>query len=306
MTEPPERAVGVEDVSMDGRTVLVTGSTGGIGRATALALGRLGATVVVHGRSEQRGREVVETLGAVGTDAVFLPADFASLSAVAELADRVHEWTGTVDVLVNNAGDAMPEGGTTEDGVALTFGVNHLAPYLLTRRLLSAMPDDGRVVTVSSAAHRAGEIDFDALREADEGGFGPYADSKLANVLFTRELARRLRRRGSGITANCLHPGVAPESWPNRTLFAPVRALARVTNSIPGLEGRAFDTVGSAAQTPVYLAASPAVSDVSGKYFANCHPKRPSRGARDDRTARRLWTVSADLAGIDPELSLDG
>jgi NAD(P)-dependent dehydrogenase (short-subunit alcohol dehydrogenase family) len=307
MSRRPEVAAGVADVSMDGETVLVTGSTGGIGRETALALGRLGATVLVHGRDAQRGRAVVDRLEGVGTEARFLAADFASLSAVEDLAGNVRDVVGDLDVLVNNAGGIVGEPRTTDDGVETTFAVNHLAPFLLTLCLLGAMPDDGRVVTVASALHERARIDFEDLRTPPED-YAPlsyYGRSKLANVLFTRELARRLDERGSGIVANCLHPGAVPGSAITRNYPAVVRAAVGLVGALPGLEERVFDSLSGAAETPVYLAVSPEVAAVSGEYFVDCQPARPSHAARNDRTARRLWQVSADLAGTTPELRLD-
>lgn len=306
MGDRPEVAAGVADVDLAGRTILVTGSTAGIGREAALALGRLGARVLVHGRDKNRGTSVVQHLHTTGSDATFLRADFASLSAVEEMAHRVRSTVDELDVLLNNAGGVFRAGGVTEDGIPITMGVNHLAPFLLTHRLVGLVPDDGRVVTVASAAHRDAEGVLDDLRFASgSGGYGAYTRSKLANVLFTRELARRLADRGTSITATCCHPGEAPGSAITRNYSAPIRALTGIVRVVPGLEDVIFDSVEAAAGTPVYLAASPAAgAAVSGQYFRDCEPEPPAPQALNEDTARRLWTHSADLAGVDPALDL--
>lgn len=302
-THLPEVGADVADVDMSGQTVLVTGSTSGIGREAALAFGRLGAEVLVHGRDEERGRAVVAELDGTDADAAaFFAADFADLSAVRGLAEDVAEYADELDVLANNAGGYFPNGGTTEDGIAFTFGVNHLAPFLLSAELLPTLADDGRVVTTSSLAHRQGSMDFESLRTAETGqGWGEYAQSKLANILFTRELARRLDAAGRDVTANCFHPGAIPESGFVRNAPFPIPMASRALSMVPDPLVRPFvTTVSEGAETLVYLGA--AVADTSGGYFTNCRQRRPSREARDDETARPLWEVSEDLAGAEYEL----
>ena len=300
----PEVGADVADVDLSGQTVLVTGSTSGIGRAAALAFGRLGAEVLVHGRDEDAGAAVVAELEATDADgATFFAADFADRSAVHRLAEEVTAHTDELDVLANNAGGYFPNGGTTEDGIAFTFGVNHLAPFVLTADLLPTLAAEGRVVTTSSLAHRQGGMDFESLRTPETGqGWGEYAQSKLANVLFTRELARRLDAAGRDVTANCFHPGAIPGSGFVRNAPFPIPTLTRALSAVPDPLTRPFvTTVSDGAETLVYLGASPEL-DTSGGYFTNCRERRPSLAARDEETARRLWEVSEDLAGVEVDL----
>ena len=282
----PEHGAGVEDVDLSDRTVLVTGATSGIGRETALALGRLGATVLVHGRNRDAGRAVVDELGDGGH--AFRRADFADLDAVEGLA----EWARERDpaVLVNNAGGYFREGRLTDAGVEYTFHVNHLAPFLLTERLRPALPDDGRVVNVSSEAHRGASLEFEALRSVDGySGWRAYGRSKLANALHVRALADQL----DGPTANALHPGVVPGSGFVRNLPAPVRSVVSLAGGLASVPFVGVDSAAEAAQTSVYLAATPGLATTGG-YFDDCAERAPSTAARDDRTAERLWTWSAE------------
>ncbi|WP_435349301.1 SDR family NAD(P)-dependent oxidoreductase [Haloarchaeobius sp. HRN-SO-5] len=291
----PEVLAGVDDVALDGRTVLVTGATSGVGRETALALGRLGARVLAHGRNREAGQALADDLRALDADPVFLRADFSDPEAPTALAGAVAERVDALDVLVNNAGAYFGEGRLV-DGVELTFRVNHLAPFELTRALSDTLADDGRVVTVASAVHPradASDLTLDAVTSVEDyDGFQAYARSKLANVLFTRELSRR----DPGRLVNCCHPGLVPGSglWrdaPFRVSVA-VRLLAALPN--PLLE-RVADSPRSAAATSVFLAAGD--YDVTGDYFSDCEPTEPSPTARDDELARDLWTLSERLLG---------
>lgn len=299
----PESAVGLGGTDLSGRTVLVTGSTSGVGREAALALGRMGAEVLVHGRDERRGRQVVEEIAATAADgAAFFAADYADLQSVREFAEAVADHTDELDVLANNAGGYFPDGGTTAQGVEYTFGVNHLAPFVLTADLLPLVEAaGGRVVTTSSVAHRQGSMDFEALARPTTGtGWSAYGRSKLANVLFTRELARRLDAADSDVTANCFHPGAIPGSGFVRNAPFPVPLLSTALDSLPSALTRPFvDTPVDGAGELVYLAASRDVDGVSGEYFSNQRRRTPSRAARDDGTARRLWAESEALAGVE-------
>ncbi len=278
------------ETDLSGQTVLVTGATSGIGRETGLGLARLGADVLVHGRDVPRGRRAVRAIEATGAEAEFLPADFADLDEVRDLAGAVRDRVDRLDVLVNNAGAHVNHGELNEDGIERTFAINHLAPFLLTKELRGSIPDAGRVVTVASRVHRRGRLGLDRIRSVDGyDGFAAYARSKLANVLFTRELDRR----EPAIDSNCLHPGFVPGSalWRNASL--PVRAFMRGLDSLPTVLVRPFATTPrAAAKTPIYLAASPAVAGVSGEYFVACERRRPAERARDDELARRLWEES--------------
>ncbi|WP_435318716.1 SDR family oxidoreductase [Haloarchaeobius sp. TZWSO28] len=289
---------GVADVDLQGQTVLVTGSTTGIGRETALALGSLGARVLVHGRDRRAGAETVHALQEQGTSAEFFRADFASLADVRDFADDVKTTTGELDVLVNNAGGYFRQGRLTEEGVEYTFAVNHLAPFLLTNLLMPTLraAPAGRVVTVSSEAHRNGKLDLDGVESLEDySSFSAYARSKLANVLFTFELARRL----DTVTANCLHPGVVPGSGFMRDLPMPIRKPAQFFGSLLAWVPFApVESVREGAETPTFLAASPEVAAVTGAYFDNCRQRRAAPAARDEDAQRRLWEYSVEAVGL--------
>ena len=294
MTRKAEVGAGVADVDLSGKTVLVTGSTSGIGRETALALGRLGARLFVHGRDREQGENVVTELRDLGADAELFIADFASLDAVRDLASNVDDVCDTLDVLVNNAGGYFSSARLTDDGFEYTIGVNHLAPFLLTNLLLPNLRDapDGRVVTVSSEAHRGSRVDFGSFQTvAGYSGWRAYGQSKLANVLFAAELAER----EGELTSNSLHPGVVPGSGFTRTLPGPIRTGISALSAIPN---PFTDSVVDGAETQTYLAASPEVAGVTGRYFDDCEERTPSRAARDETTQRRLWERSAELVGL--------
>ena len=300
MTQPAEQA-GVADIDCAGQTALVTGSTSGIGRETALALGRLGADVMVHGRDAEAARAVVDDLTAMGVEATFETADFADVSAVRSLATAVDDWVDDLDILVNNAGGLFRDGRLTDIGVEYTFHVNHLAPYLLTAELLPTLADDARIVTTASAAHRGASLDLDAVDSvADYSSFSAYQRSKLANIQFAFELARRLEQSEHGITSNTFHPGAIPGSGFTRFLPGPLSDLASLAGGLPFVP-----TPADGAATAVYLAVSPRVASVSGRYFADCEPTQPSAAARDRAAARQLFERSAALLDIPAPLSAD-
>lgn len=274
---------------MQGKVCLVTGASSGIGRATALGLAERGATVVLVCRDEECGGPVlaeIERQGGSGT-ATLLAADLSSQRRVRAAAAAFLECFDRLDVLINNAGVAGQ--GTrlvTEDGLETTFAVNHLAPFLLTALLLDRLKASApaRVITVSSAAHRNYALDFDDLQgERRYSGFGAYARSKLANILFTQELSRRLE--GTGVTANCLHPGVVATGifrnapWWLRIVFRRPLILSPEKG----------------ADTLLWLATAPDVAEVSGGYFVRRKARRPSRAARDPAAAQRLWEASEAL-----------
>jgi NAD(P)-dependent dehydrogenase (short-subunit alcohol dehydrogenase family) len=275
-------------------TVLVTGGTGGIGRATAIGLATMGARVGITGR--HRGRADTAAAAIVresGTPAVdVFVADMSSQAEVRRLAAEVLDAYPRLDVLVNNVGGYWDTRHVTADGLERTFAVNHLAPFLLTDLLLERLKDSApaRVVTVASGAHTAGRIDFDDLQGGRSySGSRAYDQSKLANVLFSHELARRLA--GSGITANALHPGVV------RTSFGADDPGAIQRWLVPFM--RPFmRTPAQGATTSIHLASSPELAQVSGGYFANGRPKRSSTASYDEAVAARLWRVSADLVGL--------
>ena len=272
-----------------GRTVLVTGATSGIGFETAVALARLGDTVLVHGRTVAKASAAAAEVGRrAGADARVEPiaADLSSLAEVRRLGAEVAARPEPLDVLLNNAGLYMRRRRLTVDGLETTFAVNHLAPFLLTDLLLPRLREaGGRVVTVASEAHRNGRIDFDNLQgERRYLSWPAYANSKLANILFTIELARRTD--GTGVTANCLHPGVILSSGLWKGLAVGLFSLLARPFGISPAAG---------ARTSVYLASSPDVDGITGLYYAARRPARPAPQALDLATAERLWDVSAAL-----------
>jgi NAD(P)-dependent dehydrogenase (short-subunit alcohol dehydrogenase family) len=277
------------------RVCLVTGATHGIGRATAEALAKMGATVLVHGRDSLVVgvvcREISRSAGA-GTVSGFV-ADFSSLAAVRRLAKELTTQHSHLDVLVNNAGTSTIERKETPDGFEWTFGVNHLAPFLLTNLLLDALKKSkaARIVNVASMAYRRAQLDFDDLQAARKkySTLGAYGASKLANILFTLELARRLEGT-STLTANCLHPGVVATN-----IFRNLGTIGRVFTVV----GRPFMlSPKRGAETSIYLASSPNVAKVSGKYFDKCKEAPLLPHATDMATAGRLWEVSERLTGL--------
>jgi retinol dehydrogenase 12 len=275
-------------------TILVTGATDGIGLATAEALAVQGHRVLMHGRNATKGQAAVEAVrAAAGNGEVrFLHADFASLAQIRNLAEELRALP-RLDVLVNNAGCINFSRSVTADGFETTFAVNHLAPFLLTWLLLSKIRDSApaRIVTVASAAHRGQQIDFDDLMSTrDYRMLRTYGRSKLANILFTRTLAKRLA--GSGVTANALHPGMVAthlgqDNWLARTVGRAFMAVAGVSAT-------------QGAKTSVYLATSAEVESLSGGYYAKCRPAllTAAPDALDDATAEHLWSVSEELVGL--------
>lgn len=278
---------------MRDRTVLVTGGTGGIGRATAEGLSALGARVGIVGRDADRTeRAAKEIAGSTGGTVDVFVADLSAQAEVRRLAAEVLTTYPRLDVLVNNVGGYWAHRHTTVDGLEHTFALNHLAPFLLTELLLDRLRASApaRVVTVSSGAQSMGRIDFDDLQGAVRyDGQKAYNQSKLANVLFTYELARRLE--GSGVTANVLHPGVV------RTAFGQEDGLRWMRLLLPVV--RPFlKSPERGAATSIHLASAPELAGVTGTYFANERPRKSSGRSHDEQTARRLWDMSAQLVGL--------
>lgn len=262
---------------MRGRSVLVTGATGGIGLETARELSRRGAAVTVLGRNPEKTARVAAEIGAAGT----LIADLAELEQVRRVAAEFRDRVGGLDVLVNNAGAFYPERHESREGTELTWALNHLAPFLLTRELLPLLRagDAPRVVTVSSGAHVMGRIHFDDPEfRRGYSGWAAYGQSKLANILFTRELARR----EPWLQANALHPGFVSTGFgQDSKLFGQFSRL--------GL------TPQEGAQTSIHLAADRIL--VSGRYFVKSRETLPAPQALDDGAALRLWMLSEEYAG---------
>jgi NAD(P)-dependent dehydrogenase (short-subunit alcohol dehydrogenase family) len=282
---------------MSGRICLVTGASSGIGRETAAGLARMGATVVMTARDPARGEAALEYVRSrsPGASAASMIADFASLDSVRRLAEDFRARYHRLHVLVNNAGAYNTRRSVTVDGFETTFAVNYLAHFLLTNLLLDALKAGApsRIVNVSSVIHGSVGLDLDDLNsERGYRGMRTYARSKLAIVLFTYELARRLE--GTGVTANCLHPGVVRSGFGlnNR---GPVGAVFRVFHAIaPPF----ILTPSRGADTPIYLASSPEVEGVTGKYFVRRKVTPTSRLSRDETLARRLWEISEKMVGL--------
>ena len=279
------------DTTMDGRTVLITGGTGGIGRATAIGLATLGARVGITGRDPARAEAVAADIRtSTGNPAVeAFAADLSARAGVRRLAERVLTAYPRLDVLVNNVGGFWAHRHVTADGLEHTFALNHLAPFLLTNLLLDRLTSSApaRVVTVSSGAQALGKINFGDLQgERAYSGQRAYNQSKLANVMFTYELARRLA--GTGVTATVLHPGVTRTAFGTEDPTAMTRAMTLIARPF-------MKTPAQGAATPIYLASSPEVEGVTGQYFANRRPKKSGKSSYDTAAAARLWQVSARL-----------
>jgi NAD(P)-dependent dehydrogenase (short-subunit alcohol dehydrogenase family) len=276
------------------KAVLITGATGGIGKAAAIGLAAMGARVGITGRDRTRAEQAARDIEAKSEGAavdVFV-ADLSSQAEVRRMADEVLAIYPRLDVLVNNVGGFWAHRHLTSDGLEHTFALNHLAPFLLTNllldRLITSAP--ARVVTVASGAQSFGKVDFgDLMGEQDYSGQHAYNQSKLANVMFTYELARRLD--GTGVTATVLHPGMTNTSF---SAEDPARAMAPIV-----LVARPFmKSPKKGAETVLYLASSPTVEGVTGKYFANRKAKKSNISSYDGQITSRLWQVSADLVGV--------
>jgi retinol dehydrogenase 14 len=274
-----------------GMSVLVTGGTGGIGQATATGLAALGARVGITGRDQARTEAAAAGIRAAARSPVVdaFAADLSVQAGVRRLAAQVLDTYPRLDVLVNNVGGFWAHRHVTADGLERTFALNHLAPFLLTSLLLDRLTASApaRIVTVSSGAHARARIDFDDLQgERTYSGQRAYGQSKLANVMFTYELARRLE--GTGVTATVLHPGVVRTSFGAEDQAAYLAAMIGVARLF-------MKTPAQGASTPVYLESSPQVEGITGRYFVNRKPKTSSKASYDTAVGARLWQVSADL-----------
>jgi len=288
---------------MEGQVCVVTGANSGIGKATAKGLARIGAHLVLVCRNAERGRDAQAEIQAVAHnaypshgDAVDLHvADLAVQEEVYHLGETLRAEYDRLDVLVNNAGVLLSEREATPEDIEKTLAVNHLAPFLLTHLLLPLLKEtagrtnEARVVTVTSEAHRHASLNFEDLNAED--GYGmlqAYGQSKLANILFTHELARRLR--DTGVTANCVHPGVvATNIWRGADWFS---RLARLFTWF-------YKSPDEGAEGVLYLAASREVTGVTGQYFDGTEPVNPSPEAYDEKAAARLWRESLNLVGLE-------
>ncbi len=263
-------------------TSLITGATDGIGRRAALELARRGAQVLVHGRDPARGQAVLDEIRAAGGTAEYFNADLAELAQVRALAAEVQARTDRLDVLVANAGVFMPERRLSADGHEMTFAVNHLAHFLLINLLRDLLHRSApaRVVVVASRVHHSGRLAWDDLNAARSfDGYAAYANSKLANVLFTYALAEQLT--GTGVTANCLHPGVIG------------------TKLLRAGWGGGGQGLAAGAAALVHAASAPELAAVTGRYFEDQREQTSSRASRDADQQAELWRVSAQLTGLE-------
>ncbi|HEV7508853.1 MAG TPA: SDR family oxidoreductase [Thermoanaerobaculia bacterium] len=279
-------------VNMQGKICLVTGATSGIGRATALGLARQGAHVVIAGRDAARTQDTLDSIRKeTGNPQVeSLLADFSSQAEVRRLAAEFRARHGRLDVLVNNAGAVFMERGVTVDGFERTWAVNHLAGFLLTLELKDLIEASAptRIVNVSSALHAGRTLDLDKIQEEKIYGIQGYGQSKLANVLFTYALARRLA--GTGVTANCLHPGVV-----STKLMKPKGSS--ITKVLMTLIQPFLRSPEKGAATSIYVASSPEIAGVTGKYFVDCKAVPSSPVSYDEALQERLWELSLRQTG---------
>jgi len=276
---------------VQGKTVVITGATSGIGEVAAIRLAEKGARIVFTARDKARAEDTMTALRRANPKADHA-LHMADLSRLAEMKRVAAELAREpqIDVLINNAGALFNKRQETEDGLELTFALNHMAYFVVTNLLLDRLKPGARIVSVASNAHRGARLDFDDLQSRrGYNGFPVYSKSKLCNILFNRELARRLS--GSGITANALHPGFVATRFGDDS-GGIVRAVLKVAKPIGAISPE------EGAQTIIYLASSPEMVDVSGEYFYQCKTVTPTAEARNDQDAKRLWDISQQIAGL--------
>lgn len=276
---------------MNGKICLITGGNSGIGKETAVGLAKMGATVVIVCRNRNKGEAALsEIKERSGNDSInLMVADLSSQKNIRKLVDDFKSMYKELHVLINNAGVFLTKRTLTEDGIEATFAINHLAPFLLTNLLLDVLKSSApsRIVNVSSTAHNKGHIHFDDIQfERKYSAIKAYCQSKLANILFTYELARRLKE--TNINVNCLHPGAV--------------ATNLIKSGVYGLAWKVMSpfmiSAEKGAETCVYLASSPDVENVNGKYFVKKKAVKSSEESYDESIAKRLWEVSVELTGL--------
>ncbi|KAI8484769.1 hypothetical protein Bbelb_375320 [Branchiostoma belcheri] len=283
---------------LDGKTVIITGANQGIGFETAKDLAGRGAKIILACRDLTRAQKAADDIKeeTKNENIVVHQLNLASLASVHGFAQKINETEEQLNILINNAGVMAPPKTQTEDGFELQFGVNHLGHFLLTNLLLDLLKKSSpsRVVNVSSMAHKGGNLNFDDLQweKRQYVPFDAYGDSKIANISFTRELARKLE--GTGVTTYSLHPGVIKTDLYNH-LGTSMGWKSGVINTFAKWFGK---TVVQGAQTTIHCAVTEGLEDKTGQYFSDCAPKQPTSRARDDDVARRLWEVSEKLVGL--------
>ena len=276
---------------MNGKVCLVTGATDGIGKISARVLAEKGAKVIIVGRNPEKSATVLAELkSSSGNENIdLLMADLAVMQEVYDLAEQVISHYDRLDILLNNAGGYFAKHELTSDGLERTFALNHMSYFLLTNKLMELLKSSApaRIVNVSSDAHYGVDMDFENLNgEQEYKAWKAYQKSKLANVLFTYEL---LKKVPADITVNCLHPGFVATNFGHNIggFFGPVLKIAQRISAIDPEEG---------AKTSIFLCSAPEVKGVSGKYFYKCQPKTSSRESRNMDTGKRLWQISSDIA----------
>lgn len=284
----------MSEVQMKGKIVMITGANSGIGKETTRELARMEATIVMVCRNESRGQntldEIVEETGNKNVE--LLIADLESQDSIHKMVTEFKKKYNRLDVLINNAGLILLKRETTADGYEKTLAINHLGHFLLTHLLLDVIKASApsRIINVSSAAHKMAKLDFDDLMlEKSWGMMMPYGNSKLANLLFTYDLARRLE--GTGVTVNALHPGGV------RTNFGK-GSMPWYAKPIFSLAGIFMISAAKGAKTSIYLASSPEVKDVTGKYFVKCKEVKSSKISYDETVQKQLWEISEKLTHL--------
>ena len=277
---------------MNGRTCLITGATDGIGKEAAIELAKKGCNLILIGRSKEKGDKVVEEIRKVAdsyVDIDYFTADLMLMKEVSRVADEVSRKYPKIDVLLNNVGAYFAFRDVTEEGFERTFALNHLGYFLMTKKLLPLVEksDYKRIVNVSSSAHYGIDFEFDNMNgEKKYSGFDVYKKSKLANVMFTYELAKRIE--GTGITANCLHPGFVSTNFGKNNNFL-WRNVIRVAMWLTAI------SVKDGAKTSIHLACSDEVKDITGRFFANSQIKKGSSKAKNEEHNRKLWELSEEF-----------
>ena len=279
---------------MKNKIVLITGANSGIGKATATRLAIMGAYIVMLCRNKERGetarQDIIQTSGNNNIELILI--DLTDLGSVRKAAEEIKAKYDHIDVMLNNAGGYFEKRKTSKDGYEYTFAMNHLGHFLLTNLLLDELKAavNARIINLSSDIHKKGHIYFDDLMtEKKYKGFGVYSHAKLANILFTNELSRRLQH--TNITVNTLHPGMV------RTNFT--SDASRFIKFMMTIMGRFLKSPEKGAETSVYLASSKEVDRISGKYFVNLKEKKSSPESYDEKVAKKLWKVSCELTGLD-------
>ena len=275
---------------MNGRTCLITGATDGIGKETAIGMAKNGYNLILIGRNEEKGKKVSNEIRKIA-DSInidFFTADLILMKEVSRVADEVCQKYDRIDVLINNVGAYFAFRDVTEEGFERTFALNHLGYFLMTKKLLPLVEksDYKRIVNVSSSAHYGVSFEFDNLNgEKKYRGFRAYQKSKLANVMFTYELAKKVK--DSGITANCLHPGFVASKFGNNNnfLWRGIIGFAKALTAINVKKG---------AKNSIHLACSDDVKDISGRFFSNCEVKKGSGKAKNEEHNQKLWEISED------------